>query len=128
TFASDFNRFGKFYRVVMQAEASHRNNPESLRGMFVKNSYGEMVPVSSVARLERVFGPETVTRNNLFTAVTINGVPKPGYSSGDAIRAVEEVAAQHLPRGFSYEWAGMTKEEIASGGQAGFIFALCLIF
>src|SRR5690606_24479996 len=94
TFASDFNRFGKFYRVVMQAEASHRNNPESLRGMFVKNSYGEMVPVSSVARLERVFGPETVTRNNLFTAVTINGVPKPGYSSGDAIRAVEEVAAQ----------------------------------
>ncbi len=128
TFASDFNRFGKFYRVIMQAEPTSRDNPESMRTMYVKNSYGEVVPLSAVAKLERVFGPETVTRNNLFTAVTINGVPKPGFSSGDAIRAVEEVTAQYLPRGFSYEWAGMTKEEIASGGQAGFIFALCLIF
>jgi HAE1 family hydrophobic/amphiphilic exporter-1 len=94
----------------------------------VKNSLDEMVPLSSIITMERVYGPETVTRNNLFNAVTINGVPKPGYSSGDAIKAVEEVMGQQLPRGFSYEWAGMTKEEIASGGQAGFIFALCLIF
>jgi HAE1 family hydrophobic/amphiphilic exporter-1 len=128
TFASDFNRFGKFYRVIMQAEATFRDDPNSLKGMFVKNSYGEMVPLSTLVQLERVYGPETVTRNNLFTAVTINGVPKPGYSSGDAIKAVEEVTAQYLPRGYSYEWTGMTKEEIASGGQAGFIFALCLIF
>ncbi|HEY9049010.1 MAG TPA: efflux RND transporter permease subunit, partial [Ohtaekwangia sp.] len=128
TFASDFNRFGKFYRVIMQADASFRDDPASMKGMFVKNSYGEMVPLSTLVALERVYGPETVTRNNLFNAVTINGVPKPGYSSGDAIKAVEEVAAQYLPRGFSYEWAGMTKEEIASGGQAGFIFALCLVF
>lgn len=128
TFASDFNRFGKFYRVVMQAEASFRSDPTSMKGMFVKNSFDEMVPLSSVMTLERVYGPETVTRNNLFNAVTINGVPKPGYSSGDAIKAVEEVMGQYLPRGFSYEWAGMTKEEIASGGQAGFIFALCLVF
>ncbi|SKC41707.1 efflux RND transporter permease subunit [Ohtaekwangia koreensis] len=128
TFASDFNRFGKFYRVIMQAEAPSRDDPNSLKGMYVKNSYDEMVPLSTLVVLERVYGPETVTRNNLFTAVTINGVPKPGYSSGDAIKAVEEVAAQYLPRGYSYEWAGMTKEEIASGGQAGFIFTLCLIF
>jgi HAE1 family hydrophobic/amphiphilic exporter-1 len=128
TFASDFNRFGKFYRVIMQADAEFRDDPTSLKGMFVKNSFGEMVPLSTIIRLERVYGPETVTRNNLFNAVTINGVPKPGYSSGDAIKAVEEVTAQYLPRGFGYEWAGMTKEEIASGGQAGFIFALCLIF
>jgi HAE1 family hydrophobic/amphiphilic exporter-1 len=128
TFASDFNRFGKFYRVIMQAEAPFRDDPNSLKGMYVKNSYDEMVPLSTLVVLERVYGPETVTRNNLFTAVTINGVPKPGYSSGDAIKAVEEVAAQYLPRGYSYEWAGMTKEEIASGGQAGFIFTLCLIF
>jgi HAE1 family hydrophobic/amphiphilic exporter-1 len=128
TFASDFNRFGKFYRVVMQADAPARDNPESLKGMFVKNSYGEMVPLSTLVSLKRVYGPETVTHNNLFNSVVINGVPKPGYSSGDAIKAVEEVAAQYLPRGFSYEWAGMTKEEIASGGQAGFIFALCLVF
>ncbi len=69
-----------------------------------------------------------MARNNLFNAVSINGQPKPGYSSGDAIRAVEEVAAQYLPRGYSYEWVGMTKEEIAAGGQAGIIFLLCLIF
>jgi HAE1 family hydrophobic/amphiphilic exporter-1 len=128
TFASDFNRFGKFYRVVMQADAPFRNDLTSMKGMFVKNSLDEMVPLSSIITMERVYGPETVTRNNLFNAVTINGVPKPGYSSGDAIKAVEEVMGQQLPRGFSYEWAGMTKEEIASGGQAGFIFALCLIF
>ncbi|HYG18641.1 MAG TPA: efflux RND transporter permease subunit [Ohtaekwangia sp.] len=128
TFASDFNRFGKFYRVIMQAEASFRSDPNTLKGMFVKNSFGEMVPLSSIVTLERVYGPETVTRNNLFNAVTINGVPKPGYSSGDAIKAVEEVMGSYLPRGFSYEWAGMTKEEIASGGQAGFIFMLCLVF
>jgi HAE1 family hydrophobic/amphiphilic exporter-1 len=128
TFASDFNRFGKFYRVVMQADAPFRNDLTSMKGMFVKNSFGEMVPLSSIITMERVYGPETVTRNNLFNAVTINGVPKPGYSSGDAIKAVDEVMAEQLPRGFSYEWAGMTKEEIASGGQAGFIFALCLIF
>jgi len=128
TFASDFNRFGKFYRVVMQADVSFRDDPASLKGMFVKNSYGEMVPLSTLITLKRVYGPETVTRNNLFNSVVINGVPKPGYSSGDAIKAVEEVTAQYLPRGFSYEWAGMTKEEIASGGQAGFVFALCLLF
>ncbi|MBT1697649.1 efflux RND transporter permease subunit [Fulvivirgaceae bacterium PWU4] len=128
TFASDFNRFGKFYRVIVQADIPFRDDPASLKGMFVKNSYGEMVPLSTLVTLKRVFGPETVTRNNLFTAVTINGVPKPGYSSGDAIKAVEEVAAQYLPRGFSYEWSGMTKEEIASSGQAGFIFVLCLVF
>ncbi|SDH21197.1 efflux RND transporter permease subunit [Chitinophaga filiformis] len=128
TFASDFNRFGKYYRVIVQAEAPSRAQPESLNEIYVKNNLGEMVPVNAVVKLERVYGPETVTRNNLFNAVTINGQPKPGYSSGDAIKAVEEVAQQYLPRGFSYEWVGMTKEEIAAGGQAGIIFLLCLVF
>jgi HAE1 family hydrophobic/amphiphilic exporter-1 len=128
TFASDFNRFGKYYRVIVQAEAPARAEAASLNEIFVKNSSGEMVPVNAVVKLERVYGPETVTRNNLFNAVTINGQPKPGYSSGDAIRAVEEVAQQYLPRGYSYEWVGMTKEEIAAGGQAGIIFLLCLVF
>jgi hydrophobic/amphiphilic exporter-1 (mainly G- bacteria), HAE1 family len=128
TFASDFNRFGKYYRVIVQAEAPSRAEPTSLNEIFVKNSSGEMVPVNAVVKLERVYGPETVTRNNLFNAVTINGQPKPGYSSGDAIKAVEEVAQQYLPRGYSYEWVGMTKEEIAAGGQAGIIFLLCLVF
>jgi HAE1 family hydrophobic/amphiphilic exporter-1 len=128
TFASDFNRFGKYYRVIVQADVPARAEPSSLDGVFVKNEAGSMVPINTVVKLDRVYGPETVTRNNLFNAVSINGQPKPGYSSGDAIKAVEEVAAQYLPRGYSYEWVGMTKEEIAAGGQAGIIFLLCLVF
>ncbi|SFF01517.1 hydrophobic/amphiphilic exporter-1, HAE1 family [Chitinophaga sp. CF118] len=128
TFASDFNRFGKYYRVIVQADMASRADPATLNDIFVKNSAGQMVPINAIVKLERVYGPETVTRNNLFNAVTINGQPKPGYSSGDAIKAVEEVAAQYLPRGYSYEWVGMTKEEISAGGQAGIIFLLCLVF
>ncbi|MBO9633787.1 MAG: efflux RND transporter permease subunit [Chitinophagaceae bacterium] len=127
-FASDFNRFGKFYRVVVQADVEYRTNPESLGNMFIKNSYGEMVPLNTLVTLRKTYGPETVTRNNLFNAVTINGMPKPGYSTGDAIKAVDEVAAQFLPRGFKHEWTGMSKEEIAAGGQSGIIFLLCVIF
>ncbi|PZF71832.1 efflux RND transporter permease subunit [Taibaiella soli] len=127
-FASDFNRFGKFYRVVAQADVPFRADPASLANIFVKNKLGQMVPIDAVVTLKRVYGPETVTRNNLFNAVMINAQPKPGYSTGDAIKAVDRVAAQHLPRGYSYEWTGMSKEEIAAGGQAGIIFALCLIF
>ncbi|RFS20515.1 hydrophobe/amphiphile efflux-1 family RND transporter [Chitinophaga silvatica] len=127
-YASDFNRFGKYYRVIVQAEAESRSAPASLDGIYVKNAHGEMVPMNTVVTLKRVFGPETVTRNNLFNAVTINGQAKPGYSSGDAIKAVEEVAAQYLPRGYAFEWVGMTKEEISAGNQALIIFTLCLIF
>ncbi|WP_143307396.1 efflux RND transporter permease subunit [Chitinophaga vietnamensis] len=127
-FASDFNRFGKYYRVIVQADAELRKEPSSLDGIFVKNAHGEMVPINTVVSLKRVYGPETVTRNNLFNAVTINGQAKPGYSSGDAIKAVQEVADHYLPRGFAYEWVGMTKEEIAAGNQVTVIFTLCLIF
>ncbi|NML40860.1 efflux RND transporter permease subunit [Chitinophaga sp. G-6-1-13] len=127
-FASDFNRFGKYYRVIVQADAELRKDPSSLDGVYVKNQFGEQVPINTVVSLKRVYGPETVTRNNLFNAVTINGQAKPGYGSGDAIRAVEEVAAQYLPRGYTYEWVGMTKEEISAGNQSTIIFTLCLIF
>ncbi len=128
SFVSDFNRFGKYYRVMVQADASYRANPESLNDIYVKNNTGEMVPVNSLVKLHRVFGPETVTRNNLFNSVTINGVPKPGYSTGDAIKAIEETAQESLPRGFGYEWTGMTREEIASGSQILLIFAMSMIF
>ncbi len=87
-----------------------------------------MVPAKTLVSLKRVYGPETVTRNNLFNAVTINGIPKPGYSTGDAIKAVEETAKQVLPRGFAYEWTGVTKEEIKTGDQTAFIFLLSVIF
>lgn len=128
SFASDFNRFGKFYRVIVQADVPYRSEESSLNGVYVKNDKGEMVPASSVVALKRVYGPEIVNRNNLFNAVTINGMPKPGYSSGDAIKAIQEVAASYLPRGYSYEWSGMTREETGSGTETSVIFLLSLVF
>ncbi|HEX4849158.1 MAG TPA: efflux RND transporter permease subunit [Puia sp.] len=128
SFASDFNRFGKYYRVIVQADIAYRAEPSTLNGVFVKNQYGEMVPINSVVSLRRVYGPETVTRNNLFNAVTITGSAKPGYSSGDAIKAIQEVSDQYLPRGFATEWIGMTREEIAAGTQTTIIFLLSVLF
>jgi len=128
SFASDFNRFGKYYRVIVQADVAYRADPSSLNIVFVKNSQGGMVPANTIVSLERVYGPETVTRNNLFNAVTINGMAKPGYSSGDAIKAIQEVAQNYLPRGFSYEWSGMTREETSAGSQTNLIFILSIIF
>jgi HAE1 family hydrophobic/amphiphilic exporter-1 len=128
SFASDFNRFGKYYRVIVQADVPYRADPTSLNNVFVKNNLGQMVPVNTVVSLQRVYGPETVTRNNLFNAVTINGVTKPGYSSGDAIKAIQEVAASYLPRGYSYEFTGMTREENNAGSQQSLIFILSVIF
>src|SRR5688572_29119259 len=128
SFVSDFNRFGKYYRVMAQADIPYRTDAGSLNGIFVKNYLGEMVPVSTVVTLKRVFGPETVTRNNLFNAVTINGQPKPGFSTGDAITAIEETAKQVLPRGYAYEWTGVTREEIKTGNQTVFIFLLSVLF
>jgi len=128
SFVSDFNRFGKYYRVMAQADVAYRTDANSLEGIYVKNNLGEMVPVKTLVTLKRSFGPETVTRNNLFNAVTINGTPKPGYSTGDAIKAVEEVAKQSLPRGYGYEWTGITREEIKTGGQTAFVFMLSILF
>ncbi|ANH83775.1 multidrug transporter AcrB [Niabella ginsenosidivorans] len=128
SFVSDFNRFGKYYRVMAQADIPYRKDPASLDEIFVKNNLGEMVPVKTLVKLKRVFGPETVTRNNLFNAVTINGMPKPGYSTGDAIHAIEETAKTALPRGYSYEWTGITREERSAGSQQVYIFLLSIIF
>ncbi|UOR05542.1 efflux RND transporter permease subunit [Hymenobacter aerilatus] len=126
--ASDFNRFGKYYRVIVQADVPDRANVASLDGVYVKNEAGRIVPVTSLLQLKRVYGPQTVAHFNLFNAITVNIQPKPGISSGDAIRAVEEVTAQQLPTGFTYEWTGMTREQIASGNQAVVIFGMCLVF
>ncbi|MEH6306712.1 efflux RND transporter permease subunit [Olivibacter sp. CPCC 100613] len=126
--ASDFNRFGKYYRVMIQADKTDRADPSSMDGIYVKNRMGEMVPINTLVKLDRVYGPETASRYNLFNSIGINAMPNPGFSSGDAINAVEEVAKQYLPSGFSYEFSGMTKEEITSGGQSTVIFLLCLVF
>jgi len=128
SFVSDFNRFGKYYRVMAQADVPYRADPSSLNNIYIKNEQGGMVPANALVTLKRVYGPETVTRNNLFNAVTINGSPKPGYSTGDAIRAIQETAKQSLPRGYTYEWTGMTREEVHSGSQIVMIFILSLIF
>jgi HAE1 family hydrophobic/amphiphilic exporter-1 len=126
--ASDFNRFGKYYRVVVQADVADRTDPASIDRVFVKNKTGEMVPINTLVRLTRVYGSETASRYNLFNSIQINAIPKPGFSSGDAIRAIEETAKEQLPSGFAYEFSGQTREEISSGGQSVVIFMLCLVF
>ncbi len=126
--ASDFNRFGKYYRVVVQADIADRTDPASIDRVFVKNKTGEMVPINTLVKLTRVYGSETASRYNLFNSIEINAIPKPGYSSGDAIKAIQETAKEQLPSGFAYEFSGQTREEISSGGQSAIVFMLCLVF
>lgn len=127
-YASNFNQFGKQYRVMYQAEASFRANPEGLNNIYVRNANGTMAPISEFISLDRVYGPQAISRFNLFTSIGVNGSPKPGFSSGDAIKAVQEVAAQVLPAGYGYEFSGITREELSAGGQTVFIFMLVLVF
>lgn len=128
SFASDFNRFGKYYRVIVQADAPYRSDPASMDGIFVKNDQGKMVPISTLVQLQRVYGSETVNRTNLFNSVSITGTVKPGFSSGDAITAIQETARDYLPRGYSYEWSGMTREEKGATSQTSLIFILSVVF
>ncbi len=125
---SDFNRFGKYYRVVMQAEAEDRADRSSLDGVFVKNASGDMVPMTSLVSLKKAYGPQSVDHFNLFNSLTINAVPAPGHTTGEAIGAAREVAATVLPSGISYDWKGMSREEVESGGQSVYIFILSLVF
>ena len=127
-YTTDFNKFGKQYRVMIQAKAEDRATEASLNNIYVKNANGQQVAISQFVDLKRIYGPEAVARFNMLKAVNVNGKAKPGYSSGDAIKAIEEVAAQHLPKTYSYEFSGMTREEILAGSQAAGVFLLSLIF
>lgn len=127
-YTTDFNRFGKQYRVMIQAKPEDRATPETLNNIFVRNSNNESVAISQFVSLERIYGPEFVSRYNLLKAIAITGKSNPGYSTGDAIKAVEEVADKHLPNNYDYEFSGMTREEILAGGQAIWVFLLSLIF
>ncbi|WP_205504525.1 efflux RND transporter permease subunit [Rufibacter psychrotolerans] len=127
-YASNFIRFGQMYKVMVQASPNYRAKPDDVLNMYVKNQWGEMVPFSAFVKLERVYGPEQLTRYNMYTSAMINGSAAPGYSSGDAIKAIERVAQETLPRGFAFEWSGMTREEILSGDQTVYIFIICLLF
>lgn len=127
-YATNFIRFSQMYKVMVQASPEHRDTPESILNLYLKNDKGEMVPFSTFITIEKVYGPEVLTRYNMYMSAMINGEPADGYSSGDAIAAVERVAKEALPRGFDIEWSGMTREEILSGNQTVYIFLICLLF
>jgi HAE1 family hydrophobic/amphiphilic exporter-1 len=127
-YVSNFNRFGKLYRVMMQATPESRVSPETLNSIKIRNG-AEMAPISNFVKLTKVYGPDLLNRFNMFQTIAVNGTPNEGYSSGDAIAAIERVAAETLPQGYGIEYSGMTREEKSSSGSAtAIIFGLCLLF
>ena len=128
SYASNMNRFSKLYRVMLQAAPEFRIDTESLQNMFVRNANGEMSPINQYLTLTRIYGPQSISRFNLFTAISISGQAAEGYSSGQAIQAVREVAEEVLPAGYGYEFGGMSREEADSGSSVAVIFAICIIF
>jgi len=127
-YATNFILYGQMYKVMVQADPKYRALPEDIMKLRIKNKSGEMVPYSIFSRIERVYGPEQLTRYNMYVSAMLNGEAAKGYSSGDAIRAIEEVAETELPRGYAYEWSGMTREEVLSGNQVASVFLICLLF
>lgn len=127
-YATNFIRFGQLYKVMVQALPQYRAKPEDIMRLYLKNDKGEMVPFSSFLSLEKVYGPEQITRYNMYTSAMVNGQPAPGYSSGQAIAAIKQVAEQKLPKGFGYDWAGSTKDQANAGNQSLVIFIICLLF
>ncbi|WP_297333381.1 efflux RND transporter permease subunit [Flavobacterium sp.] len=127
-YTTDFNRFGKQFRVMIQSLPSERADEQSINDVYVRNAAGQMVAISQFVDFKKIYGPEAVSRFNLLKAVNVNGKANPGYSSGDAIKAIQEVAEQHLPSTYTYEFSGMTREEIIAGNQAAGVFLLSLIF
>ncbi|HCM33374.1 efflux RND transporter permease subunit [Chryseobacterium sp.] len=126
--ASDFNRFGKYYRVLVQSTPETRQDKESLNGIFVKNNLGQMVPVNTLVSLKQVTGAEVVDRFNLFNSSNLTVMAAPGYSTGQAMAAVEAVSKQVLPPGYTYDYKGMSREEAGSSSQSVMIFGLCIVF
>ena len=126
-YSSNLNRFSKLYRVMIQARKDYRLDKESLNNMFVRTESGAMAPVGQFITLTKVYGAETLTRFNMYTSIPVNGMPADGYSSGDAIAAIEEVAAQTLPVGYGYEFSGITREESSSTGNTVIIFIMALV-
>ena len=128
TYASNFVRFTKLYRVMVQASPEYRLDTESLNNIFVKNNQGEMSPIGQYLTLTRVYGSETLSRFNLFPSIQVGGTAAEGYSSGQAINAIREVAAEVLPEGYGYEFGGMTREEASSQNTTALVFVLCIVF
>ncbi|MGB5568313.1 MAG: multidrug efflux RND transporter permease subunit [Sedimenticolaceae bacterium] len=128
SYANDFNKFGKTYQVLVQADAPFRQNESDIYSLQVRNNDGDMVPLRTLVKAEPLFGPDQVSRYNIFRSVTINGSAASGYSSGDAIAAMQNLADTTLPPGYTYEWTGQAYQEIIAGGQGGMIFGMALVF
>ncbi len=128
TYASNFVRFTKLYRVMVQASPQYRLDTESLSGIFVRNDKGQMSPVGQYLKLTRVYGSETLSRFNLFPSISVSGTPAEGYSTGQAIQTIREVASQVLPEGYGYEFGGMTREEASAENTTTLVFVICIVF
>ncbi|UII78599.1 efflux RND transporter permease subunit [Flagellimonas sp. CMM7] len=128
TYEQGFIRFGRFFKVYTQAAPEYRRLPSDLEKLFVKNEIGEMVSYSSFMTLEKRLGPNEITRYNLYNSAAIRGLPAPGYTSGDAIKAIREVAEQNLPRGYDIAWEGLSYDEAGRGNESIYIFTVVLIF
>ncbi len=128
SYASNFVRFTKLYRVMVQASPEYRLDTESLNNIFVKNSQGQMSPIGQYLKLTRIYGSETLSRFNLFPSISVSGTPADGYSTGQAIAAIKEVAAEQLPEGYGYEFGGMTREEDSAQNTTTLVFVICIIF
>ena len=128
SYASNMNRFSKLYRVMVQASPEFRLDTEALNNMFVRNDAGKMSPISQYLTLTRVYGAETLSRFNLFSSITVNGTPATGYSSGQAMEIMEEIAREHLPDNIGVEWSGLSYQEKQAGGQTGLVLALVFLF
>lgn len=126
-YVSDFNRFSKVYRVMIQADPKYRLDEASLNNTFVRMSNGEMAPLSQFVMLNRSYGAETLSRFNMYNSIAVNAMPADGYSTGDAIRAVKETAEQALPKGFGYDFGGITREENQQTNTTVIIFAICIL-
>jgi HAE1 family hydrophobic/amphiphilic exporter-1 len=127
-YVNDFNRFGKTYQVLVQASAENRDNVDDISNLYVRNSHGDMVPLRALLTTRTSLSPDIVKRYNIYRSILINGSAAPGFSSGDAITAMQEVAGQSLPPGYVYEWTGQAYQEIEAGGQTAYIFGLALVF
>ncbi len=126
-YVSFINRFAKVYRVIIQADDKHRLDPESLNNVYVRMNNGEMAPASQFVTLTKTYGSDVLNRFNLYNAIAINGTANDGYSSGDAIRAIEETAEQVLPRGYGFDYSGITREESQTGSNTAIIFGICIL-
>jgi len=128
SYASNFTEFGQQYQVIVQADTNYRASPASLNRIYVRGTDSAMIPITEFITMNRVYGPESMSRFNMFNSVSVSGSPNDGFSTGQALQAISEVAAEKLPAGFGFEYSGISREEQAAGSQTVYIFLLCLAF